>query len=164
MEKISRTQKKKAAEALQKKGEQLVNLSDADFHLLEIPDELKEALAMARKLTRHEARRRQLQYIGRLMREIDGKLIDDALQKIVSHEDAKGRQFKIVERWRDELVGGGDERWRWLLENYADIDKPQLERLILNARGLSSQQSPKRAARMLFKLLSRLEIKPDSID
>lgn len=159
MQRISRTQKKKAAQVLQKKGERLVALSDADFQLLEIPDELKEAMAMARKMTRHEARRRQLQYVGRLMREIDGEVIDEALGKIAAHEQSERRQFKIVERWRDELVSGDAERRQWLLENFPDIDAPQLERLILNARGLRSQHNPKNAARELFRFLSRLDTK-----
>ena len=162
MEKISRTQKKKAAQALQKKGEQLVGLSDADFDALEIPDELREAVTLARKLTRHEARRRQLQYVGRLMREFGSEVIDEALQKIASREEARRRQFKIVERWRDELVSGDDERRQWLLENFPDIDSLQLEHLILSARGLRSQHNPKNAARKLFRFLSRLDINPDA--
>ena len=157
MEKLSRTQKKKAAQALQKKGEQLVALSDADFALLEIPDELKQAVAEARRITSHEARRRQLQYVGRLMREFDSETIDRALEKIASREEARRRQFRMVERWRDELAGGDDARRQWLLATYPQIDAQRLDRLVLAARRPGVKGETKAARRKLFKFLSQLD-------
>ena len=135
MEKLSRTQKKKAAQALQKMGEQLVHLSDAQFDALSLPQELLEAVAMARKITSHEARRRQLQYIGRLMREMDPDEVEQALDKMTSGEEEKKRQFKLVERWRDELVAGDEDRMAWLMKQYPEIDRMELNRLVVNARG-----------------------------
>ncbi len=158
MEKPSRTQKKKTAQALQKKGERLVALSNADFESLQIPAELKSAVAMARQMTRHEARRRQLQYIGRLMRQIGSEAVDKALQHVAAREADKKRQFKLVEQWRDELVAGNDERLRWLLTRFPTIDATQLESLIESAQGIHPQHNPKNASRKLFRLLSQLDL------
>ncbi len=157
MERTSRTKKKKAAQAKQKLGEQLVHLSDAQFAAVELPEELLEAVAMARHIKSHEARRRQLQYIGRLMREIDSGMIEEAIDKITtSGETEKKRQFKLVERWRDELVDGDHTRFAWLIETFPDIDPDELNLLVNNARGNPSLKSPKKAGRLLFRYLSAL--------
>ncbi len=149
------------AQALQKKGEQLVSLGHAELAELALPEELKAAVAEARKITRHEARRRQLQYIGRLMREIDTDAVDAALQQIASREADKRRRFRMVEGWRDELVAGNDDRWRWLVEQYPQIDRHELERLILGVRGPSPHHNPKNAARQLFRFLVQLDAEAD---
>jgi ribosome-associated protein len=157
MERISRTQKKKAATALQKIGEQLVHLSDAQFALLKLPGELLEAVAMARRMKQHEARRRQLQYIGRLMRDVDPGIIQGAIENLTSGENERKRKFKLVEKWRDELVGGDDERMIWLVENYPAIEPEQLRLLVKNAREAHCRNGLKKAGRKLFRYLSRLD-------
>ena len=81
MEKVSRTKRKRLAEALQQQGEQLLELDDAQVQALDLPLELKEAVIAARRTRSHGARRRQLQYIGRLMRNYDSEMVRTALQK-----------------------------------------------------------------------------------
>jgi len=78
----SRTQKKKEDRALQRLGEQLVALSPAQLETMALPDELLIAIKSARKIKAHGARRRQLQYIGALMRHIDPQPIETALARI----------------------------------------------------------------------------------
>jgi ribosome-associated protein len=156
LEKVSRTQKKKAAEGLQEMGEQLVDLDDAQLGALDLPNDLKEAVAAAKKIKSHGARRRQLQYIGRLMRDYDTNVVQEALEKIEARGDRERRRFKRVERWRDELVAGDDKRLHWLVENFTPIDQQQIHHLVDCARGLTSQINAKEAARKLFRLLSRL--------
>ena len=156
IEKVSRTQKKKAAQAKQKMGEKLVRLNDAQFDGLELPEELLEAVAMARQIKSHEARRRQLQYIGRLMREYNPADIEAALEKITDGHEEKKRQFRLVERWRDELVSGNEERLAWLSAHYPQIDTEELDRLVQGARGTHPGINPKNAGRSLFQLLMRV--------
>ena len=156
MERTSRTKKKKAAQAKQKLGEQLVHLSNAQFAAVELPEELLEAVATARHIKSHEARRRQLQYIGRLMRDIDSGMIEEAIGNITSGKTEKKRRFKLVERWRDELVDGDHTRFAWLIETFPDIDPDELNLLVNNARGNPSLKSPKKAGRLLFRYLSAL--------
>ena len=78
----SRTRKKIEDRALQRLGEQLVALPSSRLETMELPEELKSAVESARKIKRHGARRRQLQYIGVLMRHIDPHPIQLALDRI----------------------------------------------------------------------------------
>jgi len=80
----SRTQKKDEDRALQRLGEQLVALSSGQLESMELPDELLTAIKFARKIRKHGARRRQIQYIGALMRHIDPQPIETALDRIRS--------------------------------------------------------------------------------
>jgi ribosome-associated protein len=110
---------------------------------------------MARKIKSHEARRRQMQYIGRLMREMDTGLVEMALEKISAGEAEKKRRFKLVERWRDELVDGNDHRLKWLIEEYPSIDPHELGRLVDSAQSKHPGLNSKKAGRMLFRYLSQ---------
>jgi ribosome-associated protein len=78
----SRTQRKKEDRALQRLGEQLVALPPGQLENMGLPDELLEAIKLAHKIKSHGARRRQIQYIGALMRHIDPQPIETALHRI----------------------------------------------------------------------------------
>jgi len=80
----SRTRKKNEDRALQRLGEQLVALPSGLLNAMELPDELLTAIEFARKIKPHGARRRQIQYIGALMRHIDPQPIETALERIRS--------------------------------------------------------------------------------
>jgi len=80
----SRTRKKNEDRALQRLGEQLVTLPPGQLESIELPDELLTAIEFARKIRKHGARRRQIQYIGALMRHIDPQPIETALDRIQS--------------------------------------------------------------------------------
>lgn len=80
----SRTLKKNEDRALQRLGEQLVALPFGQLESMELPDELLTAIEFARKIQKHGARRRQIQYIGALMRHIDPQPIETALDHIRS--------------------------------------------------------------------------------
>ena len=77
----SRTRKKNEDRALQRLGEQLVALPFGQLETMKLPDELLTAIKFAREITRHGARRRQIQYIGALMRHIDPQPIKTALER-----------------------------------------------------------------------------------
>ena len=156
MEKVSRTKRKRLAEALQQQGEQLLELDDAQVQALDLPLELKEAVLEARRTRSHGARRRQLQYIGRLMRDYDSEVVRAALQKIEAQENPQRRQFKQVAHWREELLAGNEKLLRWLVETFPHIDGEQLRQLVDRARGSSGPLHAKQASRQIFRLLSQL--------
>ncbi|MGH8802709.1 MAG: ribosome biogenesis factor YjgA [Casimicrobiaceae bacterium] len=81
IEPLSKTRRKHAMHALQELGRELVELDPSRVAALELPEPLADAIALARRLTRHEAKRRQMQYIGRLMRDVDAQPIRDALAR-----------------------------------------------------------------------------------
>lgn len=153
MERISRTQKKKNAERLQKLGERLIDFDDTVLDAVGVSEELREAVVQARGIKQHEARRRQLQYIGRLMREAgeDPSEIRSAIERAVESDGDERRKFKQVETWRNELLAGRRSRYDWLLKNYPQADTAHLRRLIRNAGA-----GEKRAARTLFRYLREL--------
>ena len=157
MEKVSRTQKKKAAENLQKVGERLAGLEDAQLEALDLPGELKQAVWELRRFKSHGARKRQLQYIGRLMRNYDTGIVQEALLQTDARQSEKRRQFKRLEHWRDELLAGDNRRVEWLVENYPGIDRDRLAFLVNCARGISTQMNAREAARKLFRFLSQLQ-------
>lgn len=153
MEPISRTKKKKAAEKLQKIGEELVRLDDAQLDELNLPPELRDAVSETRAIKSHGAYRRQLQYIGRLMRNCDSQIIQQELEKLAAGNDARNRRLKIVAHWRDELVRGNPDGLDRLLADHPDFDRPHLELLVNCARGASTRMNAKAAARRLFRYL-----------
>lgn len=152
-EKISRTKKKKAALALQRLGEQLVTLSPDQLTGLGLDEELLDAVLMAKDMKKHEARRRQMQYIGSLMRRCDGEAIAEALEDLARQDDAQVRKFKRIEQWRDELAGGDDDRLSWLLANFPNADAAQLARLVQATRKTKGQKDNRREGRKLFRYL-----------
>ncbi len=85
----SRTRKKNEDRALQRLGEQLVALPHGLLETMALPDELLTAIEFARKIKGHGARRRQIQYIGALMRHIDPQPIETALELIRSGNSGK---------------------------------------------------------------------------
>jgi ribosome-associated protein len=158
MEKISRTKRKQAAQLMQKMGERLVALDNAQFEALELPDELLKAIAMARRIKKKEARRRQLQYIGKLMRQYDSGAIQKAVESVTAEAVENLRRFKLAERWRDELVAGSPERFAWLVENVPNISREKLKLLVEKASHLHTGENTRKAGRELFRyLIQRVE-------
>lgn len=151
----SRTKKKKAAEALQKTGEQLLSLTDAQLDQLDIGPELRRAVVDARSMTRHGARRRQLQYIGALMRREDSQNLPEQLAALSQQEFLEARRFKQVELWRDELKSGNDQRFAWLVDQFPAMDRDELVRLVSDANQ-SNPAAAKKATRALFRFLRQL--------
>ena len=153
LDKPSRTRKKRTAEEVQKTGEQLLSLGDAQLNALELIPELREAVVAARGMKARGARRRQLQYIGTLMRRIDASQLRERLEGLMLQTSEEARQFKQVERWRDELAAGDRERYEWLLTNYPDMDPDRLAQLTEAAGKDKPTAEQRRAGKVLFRFL-----------
>ena len=100
----SRTQRKRAALDLQNMGKRLVELDAGDLATVPMPAELSEAIALWRRIRSHEAKRRQLQFIGKLMRRIDLEPIARALDRIDGASARDRYAFHQLESWRDRLI------------------------------------------------------------
>ena len=100
----SKTRLKREMEALQALGETLVALDNARLAQLALPERLVDAITLARGITKHEARRRQMQYVGRLMRDVDPAPIRAALERWDSVPRAEKARFAALERWRERLL------------------------------------------------------------
>ncbi len=153
---VSRTRKKKEDRALQTLGEALVSLSPEQLATFDLPAELREALDLARKTRQHGARRRQLQYIGALMRRIDTAPIHQALANIQRGNLAKARAFQRIEAWRDALRDGRFEMIEDILNRCPEADRQQLAQLARNACREARRDKGSGAYRKLFRYLQRI--------
>ncbi len=159
MEKVSRSQKKRLAHALQKTGKKLLTLSEAQLDALTLPDELKEAVQLAWRLNRkQEAYRRQIQYIGRLMRDIDAAEIQSALDELEIGQAQQKQRFRLIEGWRDQLIADDGVRLDWIVQHVPGADRKQLTRLIDQAQGRGTPSEIKSAPRKLFRYLNQLDV------
>ena len=153
---ISKTQKKREAEALQKLGEKLVKLSHQQLRDIEMPDEIREAVEHAKTLKSHGARRRQMQYIGNVMRKIDPESIQEAVSDIEEGGYRKAQAFKETEKWRDELITGNKKLMEEILDTCPSADRQQLSQLIRNAIKEKEKNKPPKSSRILFRYLSSI--------
>jgi ribosome-associated protein len=152
----SRTRLKKEAIARQKMGEKLVLLSDDQLNRMNLPAALLEAIQSVRTITSHGARRRQMQYVGVLMRRVDAKPIEQALTAIDQGDYQRAKAFHRIEAWRDQLVGGNDEVIHEIINLYPDADRQRLWQLVRSARKAVQNNAPRKSARHLFRYLNAL--------
>jgi ribosome-associated protein len=155
----SKTQIKKQMHELQELGERLAALKAEHLDGMELPEDLRAALEEARRVTGRESRRRHLQYIGRLMREVDPGPIRAKLaaREGLSHEHAA--RLHGIERWRERLLED-DTALEELLRERPGTDTQQLRALIrnaraerLDARAERAAERPPKAFRELFRFL-----------
>jgi ribosome-associated protein len=155
MEYISKTKKKKDAEALQELGEELVKLTAVQIRDLTLPAEICDAVTFAKTLKRG-ALRRQLQYIGTLMRQYDTAPIQEALQNIQEGNYKKAAAFKEIEKWRDKLIAGNEALMENILRKHPGSDRQQLTQLVRNAVKEIENNKPPKAFRALFRYLEKI--------
>lgn len=141
---ISRADKKRASDELQALGEALLTLRGDLFAKLELPDTLLEALAEAKRISDFEGRRRQMQYVGKLMRRLDAEEVDAIrmamdIQRGGSAEEAQA--LHANEQWSDRLIAGDAALSDWL-EEHPGEDVQQLRSLIRQARRDTPDPTP----------------------
>jgi ribosome-associated protein len=149
---VSRTKKKQAVEELQKLGAALVHLPPPQLASLGLPDALLKAVLDAQRITSHEARRRQIQYIGKVMRKVDPEPVRAALAAVDGQSAAARAQQRRLESWRERLIGG-DEALTAFAGEHAGADLQALRTVIRNARKEIAEGRPPRAQRELFRVL-----------
>jgi ribosome-associated protein len=151
----SKTQRKKAVHALQDLGTELVELPEEQLAAIELPDMLRDAVMEARSITAHEARRRQLQYIGKIMRKIDAEPIRAALDGWRARSDAHTAEHKRVEAWRDRLLAD-ENALAELMAEYPRANSRQLASLLHDAKRERDAGQPPRAFRQLYQVLRQV--------
>lgn len=155
-EPISRTQKKNQDRALQAAGESLAALAPEQIDAMDMPEELREALHFVRKTTSHGARRRQMQYIGSLMRHIDSEPLQRALDNLRFGDLQAAAKFKRIERWRDGLAAGDQSMLDEIMAAHPSTDRQRLAQLARNARKQVDAGEKTKSARTLFRYLKKL--------
>ena len=151
--KKSRTQRKREVQSLQKLGEQLVALTPERLQQIPMEEELLEAVLLAKKLKKHEAKRRQLQYIGSLMRQVDPEPIQIALSRVDQEHQADIHVFRQTEKWRDQLLSGNNALILTLTERFEDMDSQKILRLTESSRSEKAAGRQPKSSRALFRYL-----------
>lgn len=155
----SKTQRKRKMDELQTVGEELIALPAERLQTIAIPEDLRAAVRMAQRMTRHdEARRRQLQFIGRLMRELDDpQAVRDALAAARGEAAGETARLHRIERQRSALLA--DERTlQQMAENCPAVDVQRLRSLRRAALAEQQQGKPPRNYRAIFQLLKALDV------
>jgi ribosome-associated protein len=152
----SKSARKRASDDLQALGEELVELPESELEALPLPDVLRDAVMLARRITAHGGLYRQKQYIGKLMRKIDAEPIRIALETRHERERIATLRFRRVEQWRDRIVREGRPALDEFVAECGGLTPEatkQLGSLTDKAHREHLQQIPAVSARELFRKL-----------
>jgi ribosome-associated protein len=151
----SKTARKKAMHDLQSMGEALVELDPSRIAALDLPERLVDAIAQARTITKHEGRRRQMQYVGRLMRDVDPAPIAEALTALERGTSVERARFAALERWRTRVLDDTDGLADFTAA-HPGADRAALAALVAEARAERVRGGPPHKYRALFRELKRI--------
>jgi ribosome-associated protein len=152
-ERPSKSERKRRSDDLQSLGEALIDLPDSEFNELPLPEALRDAVLLARKITKHGGLYRQKQYIGKLMRKIDAEPIRAALEARRERERVEALRFRRIEQWRDRLLQEGASAIERLAAEVPGIDVTAVTDLVARARMEQPTGDSSGASRALFRLL-----------
>jgi ribosome-associated protein len=156
---VSKTRMKREMHARQDIGEALVELTQARLDELELPERLRDAVMAARRISKFGALRRQMQYIGRLMRDVDSTAIAARLEAWNGQSRQATAHLHVLERWRERLVAE-DRAMEELLGAYPQADAPRLRALVRNARREQALGKAPASFRELFQELKSIIPEP----
>lgn len=168
---ISKTKRKAEADAQQMLGKKLLDLTKDQVGKLNLDESLHEAVLEAKRLTSNGAIKRQLQYIGKLMRTADIEPIEEQLARWEGKNNAENARFHALERWRDRLITEATTAKSDVLQEFvakyphAEIQK--LRTLIRNANKEKAANKTLKSSRELFKLIREItesQVQPDETD
>ena len=163
-ERPSKSQLKREMTALQKLGSVLVEAPRDRVKRVPMPDDVLEAILACQKITSHEGRRRQLQYVGKKMRtltEEEVAVIQATVDGWRGASRAEAAALHAVERQRDKLLAD-DAALTELREQHPELDVQQMRTLIRNARKEQAENKPPKAYREIFQILKSLQAAPDT--
>ncbi len=152
----SRSERKREAGHLQKLGQRIADLKAADLALIPLPDEMVNAISTYKKIHSFEARRRQLQFIGKLMRRIDTEPITEALETIDGSSATARYQFHQLEIWRERLINEPRALTDYLAV-HPGVDRQRLRQQLSRVARARDEAQQKSASRALFRLLREFE-------
>lgn len=153
----NKTQIKRECDHLLDMGDVILSLKLEEIDSLELPSDLEQAIHTALKIKSRSGLKRQRQYIGKLLRNIDSEAIELQLKKIQHRHDTNTAQFKRLERWRDDLIANDKKTLDEIIARFPEIDRQHMNQLIRSAHQEHKQDKAPAASRKLFKYLRELE-------
>lgn len=153
----SKTQIKEEMLALQDIGRVLIELPGSVYKTFPIPDDLDDAIQTYRRISSHNARKRQMQYIGRVIRGLDAQPLLDAIENHKQGNRKKTLVFQELEKLRERLIEGDQKAVGEVLERYPNCERQKLMQLVRAAQKEASLQQSNKQFKKLFTYLKELE-------
>ncbi|MEZ9647922.1 ribosome biogenesis factor YjgA [Vibrio sp. 10N.261.52.C2] len=154
---VSKTEMKTDMDALQKLGEELVGLKPSVLDKFPLSEDLAQAIKDAQRF-KNEAKRRQLQYIGKVMRNVDPEPIQAALDKVRNKHSQATAELHKLEQLRDRVVAEGDAAISEVMDMYPEADRQRLRQLARQANKEKSANKPAKSSREIFQILKELKL------
>lgn len=151
----SKTEMKQESNELQLLGETLTTLSNDQLDQLGLPELMRDALDELSRVGKHEATRRHMQYIGKLMRDIDPAPIRAQLDRWEMGTRANKAAFKASERWRDRLLAEPEALTLFMAEQ-PTVNREKLNELLVRARLQAAKGEAPSASRQVFRVIYRV--------
>lgn len=155
----SKSQRKRDMAELEDMGEALTGLSEDRIKRMDLPEDLRVAVLEAKRIKSFGARRRQLKYIGKVMRQLDPAPIRAQLDALEGTSRAQTAWTHKIEHWRHRLLSD-DAALNALVAEYPDANHPQLRTLIENSQREKALGRIPRAYREIFQVLRKLIPQP----
>ena len=150
----SKSQLKREMQALQDLGRRMLDLNTDQLDTLPISGTLRAAIDESRRIRQNEARRRHLQYIGKVIRqEKNPDALAQQIDAFHSGSEEHTRRHHLAERWRDRMLAEGDSAVTEFLEYCANADVQHLRNLARNARRDAQKEKTTGQPRKLFRYL-----------
>lgn len=154
---LSRSEKKRRSTAIQKIGEELASYPISAVRSFNLPDFILQEFEELYTITKHEARRRKMQYIGKMLREIDIEPIRARIEEVQEGKAAQSADFHHLERLRERLIQGDKEVLNAVVEAYPNVDLQKLRQLVRNTKKEMEKQKPLKSSKLLFRYLRELD-------
>ncbi|GLR63187.1 UPF0307 protein [Marinospirillum insulare] len=151
----SKSELKRQMQALQELGKKLLDLTATQLTTLNLDEELLDALEEHKRIKSHEAKRRHLQRIGKLMRSRDSQKIQAAMDIYDSSSSAHAQHFQNLEYWRDRLIAE-DSALAEFVELWPECEVQLVRQLIRNTRKEAAADKPPASSRKLFRYMRKL--------
>jgi len=158
---VSKSERKRQAAHLQNLGKRLTELNDGELQTLALSERLLDAINDYRRFPSFEAKRRQLQFIGKLMRDVDVSLIEEMLDRQDNTSAAGRHEFHELETWRDRLISEPAALTDYL-DAYPQADRQRLRHQLQRIRRAKDENRQKTAARELFRMLREFNQAPEN--
>ncbi|MCW8109825.1 ribosome-associated protein [Alteromonas ponticola] len=154
LEPLSKSELKRQSAALQKLGQEMVNLTPAQLATFPLDDELADAIAVAQKINRKkDGYRRQLQFIGKLLRQRETNEIEQAMAMLNQQHVQQNAEFHALEKARDDIANQGDAAIQEILAEHPELDRQKLRQFYRQINKEKEKSAPPKAYRELFQYL-----------
>jgi ribosome-associated protein len=154
-EEISKTQLKKQSKDITSFGQAITLLNRNQLEQLNLPSDINNAIEDYKKIKSLSAKKRQLLFIGRLLRSTDLHEAFIQYEAIKNHSQLANQQFHLVEQWRDKLIQSPDAITEFI-NQFPKTDVQQLRSLIKNSINEIEKNKPLKSSRSLFKIIQSI--------